>query len=217
MKMDQWLNNMNRRFARHAIVNLMNYIVGGMALVFVADIVFSQQQGYSLTAVLDFDKAAILSGQVWRIITFVFVPPESGSLFAIISMYLFWLIGGSLETSWGAFRFNVFYFCGAISSMLVGLLSGYATNYYLNLSLFLAFAILYPDFELRMFFFLPIKVKYLAMLDAALLIMSLFTSDWPGRLALLISLLNILLFFGSNFIDRIKNLRRRREYRKYFK
>lgn len=215
--MEKLLNKLNRKFGRYAITNLMNYAVGGMAVVFIADFIFSMNMGYSLSALLAFDKAAILSGQVWRVLTFALVPPSSGLFFTLLSMYLFWLIGGALESHWGAFRFNVFYLFGVLGTMLAGFITGYATNYYLNLTLFLAFAMVYPDYQLMLFFMLPIQVKYLAILDAVLLLWMLVTAGWPAKIALLISLANILLFFGKTFVDRMKNLRRRQQYRKNFK
>lgn len=217
MKIENLLNRMNRKLGRYAISNLMTYVVGGMAVVFIMDQFIRPASGASLSMLLSFDRAAILSGQVWRVLTFALVPPSSGMLFTLLALYLFWLIGNGLENHWGAFRFNVFYFFGILTTMLAGLLTGYATNYYLNLSMFLAFAMIYPDFQLMLFFVLPIKIKYLAILDALALLWMLITASWPAKIALLVSLANILLFFGGQFWDRLKNIYRRHQYRKNFK
>lgn len=144
----------------------MMIIVFGMAAVYLFDLLFYPVNHISLSSLLAFDRSAILRGQIWRIVTFVFIPPNSSPFFIFLSLYFYWLIGSSLENQWGAFRFNVFYLCGVIGTMLFGFITGYATNYYLNLSLFFAFALIFPDFQLMLFFILPVKVKYLALLDA---------------------------------------------------
>ncbi len=208
--LDKW----NRKLGRYAISNLMLYIVAGMALVYVADLALSMTKGISLVSLLAFDKAAILRGEVWRVLTFVLLPPDSSILFILFALYFYWLIGSALENQWGSFRFNVFYFCGVLCTILSGLITGYATNQYLNLSLFFAFALLYPDFQIMLFFMLPIKIKYLAILDAVFFLVSFIFSSWPGRIALLIALANIALFFGRDFINMIRNWDRRRRFRR---
>ena len=208
--LDKW----NRKLGRYAISNLMLYIVAGMALVYVADLALSMTKGISLVSLLAFDKAAILRGEVWRVLTFVLLPPDSSILFILFALYFYWLIGSALENQWGSFRFNVFYFCGVLCTILSGLITGYATNQYLNLSLFFAFALLYPDFQIMLFFMLPIKIKYLAILDAVFFLVSFIFSSWPGRIALLIALANVALFFGRDFINMIRNWDRRRRFRR---
>ena len=132
-------------------------------------------------------------------------------------MYFYWLIGSGLEREWGSFRFNVFYLCGAIGTILSGLITGYVGNTYLNFSLFLAFALLYPDFQVMLFFILPVKMKWLAWLDVAFLALEFLRSSWSGKLAILFAFANILLFFGKDFWQFFQNQIRRYQYRKKMK
>lgn len=207
------LDRLSRKLERIAVQSLMKYIVIGMGIVFFLDIIFSG----AFSQLLMFSKTGIMSGQIWRLISFIFVPPPSSPLFIIFALYFYWMIGEALEGAWGTARFNLFYIIGILGTILSGLITGYASNQYLNLSLFIASAILYPDFELLLFFILPIKVKWLAIIDAAFFAWSLIVSRWPERIALLVSLVNIALFFGPDLYNRIYNWRRRRQWRNYFR
>ena len=209
-----FLDKLNRKYGRHSIRNLMAIIVAGMAAVFVVDLILTPSKGISLSSFLVFDRAAILQGQIWRVLSFIFIPGETNIIFVVFALYFYWLIGSALESYWGSFRFNVFYLIGVLATIVIGFISGYATNMYLNLSLFFAFALIYPDFEIRLFFFIPIKIKYLAFLDAALFLLSLIMVNWQTKLCILIALANVILFFGRDFITRIKNIRRRMKYRR---
>ena len=162
-----WLDKLERKFRKFSIPNLMNLILVGMAVVFLSDIFLSVQYGTTLSSYLYFSRSAIFHGEVWRILSFLFIPINSSPIWILFSMYFYWLIGSGLEREWGSFRFNVFYLCGAIGTILSGLITGYVGNTYLNFSLFLAFALLYPDFQVMLFFILPVKMKWLAWLDVA--------------------------------------------------
>ena len=206
------LRKMERKLGRFAIPNLMLIIVIGTALVWLLETIVYQQTGMVIRNWLVFNRQAIFKGEVWRLITFIFLPEDTNLMYLAIGLYLNWLIGDALETEWGSFRFNLFYFSGILGSMLSGLITGFATNYYLNLSLFLAFAILNPNFKLYLFFFLPIKVKWLALLDGVLLLLQFMLPIWQLRIALLMSLVNLILFFGKSVLDKMKNFFRRRKY-----
>ncbi|HBP38990.1 MAG TPA: hypothetical protein DD640_09690 [Clostridiales bacterium] len=208
------LSRMDRKLGKYAIRNLMTIIVAGMGIVFLLDLFSS---GFGLSSYLAFSKPDILRGQIWRIVTFAFIPPPSSLLFILFSLYFYWLLGSALKNEWGAFKFNIFYFCGMLGTVIAGLITGYATNFFLNMSLFFAFAILFPHFELRLFFFIPIEVRYLAYLNAAYFVYLLVVNPWPGRVALVVSLLNIALFFGGDVINRIKQARRRAEWKRNFR
>ncbi len=209
----KWLNKLERKYGKYAIPNLMTVIIFGMGLVFLLDTFTAANPNnvYTLSSLLAFDRAAIAQGQIWRIITFLFIPPESSPLWIIFSLYFYWLIGRALESQWGSFRFNVYYFIGAIGTIIAGLIMGVTENTYLNLSLFLAFAVLFPDFEVLLFFFIPIKMKWLAYLDGALLLISLIITSLPYKIAILMSLLNFSVFFGKDLIQRIKYFIRRKK------
>ena len=208
------LDKLDRKFGRYALRNLMLIIVIGTALVWFLETIIVGKTGTSIIGYLYFDREAVFRGEVWRIFTFVFIP-DSYSLFSLaLGLYIDWFIGNALEKEWGAFRFDLFYLCGWIGAVLSGLILGYATNEYLHLSMFLAFALLYADFTLYLFFVIPVKVKWLAIIDVVLLIVLFILGTWPSRLALLMSLFNIVLFFGGGVLRSIKQRRRRKKWQK---
>lgn len=211
--MKAWFDKLSRKMRFLAIPSLMKYIVICMGAVFVMNLVFNGM----LSGYLIFDKAAIFAGQVWRLISFIFIPINSSPLFIIFALYFYWMIGEALESEWGVAKFNIFYLTGMIGTIIAGLITGFATNHFLNLSLFFAFAILFPNIELRLFFVLPVKVKWLAYLDAAYFAFLLVISDWPQRIALLVSVANIVLFFWDDARTRIVNIKRKREWRNHFR
>jgi hypothetical protein len=151
----------------------------------------------------------VLRGQFWRIITLTMLPPGTNTLTVVFSLYLYWIIGSALNNRWGSFRFNLFYLCGVAGSVLSGLITGMTTNEYLNLSLFFAFAILYPDFQLLLFFILPVKMKYLAILNAAFFFISFFRVPLSHQIAMITALLNLALFFWRDIIRLAKQYTRR--------
>ena len=211
--MRNWIDKVASKMRRIAVPGLMKYIVISMGAVFVLDLLFAGM----LSSLLAFSRAGIMAGQVWRVISFVFIPINSSPLFIVFALYFYWMIGGALENEWGVARFNLFYLTGIVGTIVAGLITGFATNHYLNLSLFFAFAILFPNVELRLFFILPVKVKWLAYVNAAYFAWQLIVSTWPMRAALLVSVANIALFFWPDFYNRIKNARRRREWRNHFR
>lgn len=202
--MERFLSRLEKKMGRFYISGLMMIIVFGMAGVFLLDLFFSR----SVTAsdLLSFNKALILQGQVWRLVTFVFIPEGTSPIFIFFTLYFYYLIGTALENRWGSRRFNLYYLIGILGADLGGMLTGYGTSHYLNLSLFLAFACLYPDFEILLFFVLPVKIKYIAYLDIAYLAYRLFFLSWAGRGSVLLSFLPFFLFFGEDLFFRAKRL-----------
>ena len=196
-----WINKLDRKFGRGGIPHLMYYVTATMLAVFLIELLVPQ---LGIAGWLYFDRTLILQGQLWRLITFAFLPPSSSVLWIVLSLYFYCLIGNALESEWGTFRFNIFYLCGLLGNILAGFITGSAVNSVLNLSLFLAFAILYPNYQVMLFFIIPIKVKYLALLDAVYFAVQLIFGSWTVRLAVVVSLLNILLFFGGDFFNTIR-------------
>ncbi|HIU32032.1 MAG TPA: rhomboid family intramembrane serine protease [Candidatus Caccousia avistercoris] len=211
-----WIDRLERKGRRLAIPNLMFIISGGMLLVYIFSLMFPQLQ-----SLLSLNRAMLFQGQVWRLVTFLFIPPASSPLWILFNLYFYCLLGRALETQWGVFRFNLFYFTGALGAVAAALLSGYGSNSYLNLSLFLAFAAFYPDYKLMVFFFLPIKVKYLAAVDVLFFVVSLVLGSWADRAAILMSVINVILFFGGSGLKHLKTQmgywKTRRNFRKYMK
>ncbi len=199
--MKKWLYRLEYKYGRNAIPNLMLTVVIGMALVYVADLL---NPTIHLSSYLYLSREALLRGQVWRLLTFIFLPPNSRPLFIVLSLYFYYWIGGSLEHTWGSFRFNIYYLFGVIGAIVACFITGSADNFYLNMSLFFAFAVLYPDMQVMLFFIIPIKIKWLALLDAVLFVFMFIVGSWPTRLAIIMSLINFFLFFGPDFISRIR-------------
>lgn len=213
---ESWLDKLDRKFGRHAIPNLMTILTVCTVAAWALDYIMYFQTGMSFSSFLVFNRDLIFQGQVWRVLTFLFIPPQGNVILSALMLYFYWMIGSALEREWGDFRFNLYYLFGFVGAILSGLITGYATSEYINLSLFLAFAILNPNYPVRLFFLIPIPVKFLAIVDGLFLVWRLIMESWPGRVAIAFSLLNLLLFFGGNLFRRIKNLRRQKEYRDSF-
>lgn len=217
----KWIYRFEYKFGRHAIENLMYYIVGGMAVVFIMDIIFSMSGIFddetSLYSLLCFNRAMIFKGQVWRLVSFIFLPPDSSMLFMIFALYFYYHIGTSLESAWSSFRFNMYYFVGVICTVIFGLITGFTTNSYLNLSLFFAYAMLFPDNQLYVFFVIPVKIKYLALLDAAFFVLSFIYVGFAYKIALIVAVGNFLLFFWDDIINAIKSAYSQYKVRRSFR
>ncbi len=210
-----WLNKLERKFGRWAVPNFMLTVVIGMAIVYVLNMFFP---AYNITNFLALIPAQIARGQVWRLITFIFIPPSASPVFVVFALYFYYSIGTALENSWGSFKFNIFYLLGVIGAIVASLLTGYATNTYLNLSLFFAFAILYPDTQFLLFFVIPVKAKYLAVVDAVLYVVTFISSNsWSTRAAIIAALVNIAIFFGGDVIRYMKRQNAYRATRRNFK
>lgn len=200
-----WLNKLERKFGRYAIHNLTLYLIGGYIIGFGAYMFVP-----NLLNLLTLEPAYILHGQIWRIISWVLIPP-SGNIFATVIMMLFYYsLGTALERTWGAFRYNVYIFSGilftVIGAFLLYLIVGvdavgygvFFSTYYINMSIFLAFAVSYPDMEVLLYFILPIKMKWMALVYAALTIYDLVRGNLFTRIAIIASLLNFIVFFLSS-------------------
>jgi len=208
------LDQIELRVGRYrGIRNLINIIIAAMAAVYVADF-FAPTLGFYPSGYLAFDRAAILRGQIWRLVTFVITPPNTSMLFIVMQLLFIHFTGQMLQRHWGTLRFNLFYFTGMIGSLIAGLITGYATSYYVNLSMFLAVAILYPTMQVNFYGIFPIRMKWLALIDLLFLLPGLINGTWGERIAIIVSLANVALFFYDRFIRGIKEAKRRYEWKK---
>ncbi len=204
----KWLYKLDYKYGKYYIPRLMLIIVIGMAAVFLLG-----TAGLPVSQYLSLTREALFSGQVWRLVTFLFIPESTSIFWVLFLLYFYYSIGTSLEQIWGGFRFNFYYFTGAIGAIIACLITGTGTNYYLNLSLFLAFATLMPDTEFRLFFILPIKAKYLALVDVAFLVYGVASAFGFGGVqyglaslaALAVSLIHYLIFFWHDFTTMIRD------------
>lgn len=180
------------------IIAMCNIFVYGVEM-FVPDV--------NLASWFAFSSAAVLKGQIWRLITFVFIPPSYEVLWLLLACYFYYWVGRVLENEWGKLKFNIFYLVGMAATMIYCWLSGaYGTAFYLNLSLFFAYATLFPEQRIMLFFVIPVKVKYIAIVEAALFFVlpMLQFSTFPNNLIPLTAILNYLLFFYKDIIKMFK-------------
>ena len=201
-----FLNKLQRKYGKFAIPNLMLHITILNAIVYISAFISDSLFGnFDLISYMRLYPQLVMQGQIWRIITFVFVPPLSGILLTAIALYFYYFIGSSLERTWGSFKFTVYYLLGILLSAAASMISGFPIDgTYLNLSLFFAFAMLYPNMEILFFFVIPMKIKYLAYIDAAFYAYMLIRGSGSERIAIIGSLLNFLLFFGTDIYKFIK-------------
>lgn len=225
----RWLYKLEYKYGRYYIPNLMFFVVCGMVVVFVLDMFFGNMNSptiQSASSILALDTGKILQGQLWRLITFIFIPEVGSPFLAFIHLYFFYMIGRLLEQNWGGFRLNLFYLIGILGTILGsflshlvlslvygGSVSAYGSNMFLNMSLFLALATLMPDTKFLLFFFIPVKAKWLALFEAVVFVIwplvdSFFINPIYGLYQLIImvcSLLNYVVFFGPDWVQRIRD------------
>lgn len=195
------LNQLERKLYKFRIQPFFSYIVFAMAGIYLIDLFFPQ---FFLISRMMLFTPAVYAGEIWRLITFIIIPPDGSILQTALTLYFYYFVGTALENRWGPRRFLLFYAIGVISATIAALITGRGTNLYLNLSLFFAFAILYPDFQLLLFLVLPIKVKWLALLNGLYYLYGFVNGNWAIRVAILFSLANLLLFFGGDIYNHLR-------------
>ena len=185
-----FLSKLERKFGKYAIRNLPAIIIALYAAGYAISM-FMPELLYYLTLRPDL----ILRGQVWRVVSWILVPPGSFDIFTIVMLYFYFSIGRTLEYTWGAFRFNVYIFSGIIFTVIGAFLLyfiggglGYFSTYYINMSIFLAASVL--------------------------------SGGWADRIAILASLMNFIVFFlMTRNMSRYspKQRKRRQEFQKSVK
>ena len=202
--MKNWLDKMERRFGRYAIRNLTMYLLAGYAIGYLLSFTMPQLLTY-----FTLEPALILKGQVWRLLSWVIIPPNDNIIFVIFMMLLYYSLGNTLENYWGAFRYNVYIFSGILFTVigafivngLIGGVTGFGSlysTYYINMSIFLACASIMPDYQLLLYGIIPIKMKWLAILDVVLLAVDAVQGGLIIRIVIIASLLNFIIFFFCN-------------------
>jgi hypothetical protein len=211
------LSRLERKLSRFAIPNLTVILIIGQVFMYLAH-QLNAPNGVDVLDKIRFYPGLVLAGDFWRVITFLFDPPTPNLIFAFFFWYLFYLMGSTLEANWGAFRYNVFLLIGYLASLAmafavhfsVGGLGIPANNGFLYGTIFLAFARLYPDFVLYIFFVLPVKIKWLALLQWIGYGFGFIVADnWMARGMIAASVLNFLLFFGRDIWQDVKQGHRR--------
>ncbi len=199
-----FLYKLERKLGKYSIPHLMTYIIGaygvGLVLYFIAPGILSY---------LSLEPYYILRGQIWRLVSWIFIPSDV-SIFALIMLLFYYQIGTQLEYYWGTFKFNLYMFGGLFFTDVAALIlygimyaiyhtaipmSGLFSTSYINLSLFLAFAVCFPEMEVRLYFLIPIKMKWLALVYALISLYEIVSSGWVTRTAIIASLLNFIIFY----------------------
>ena len=209
----KFLDRLERKHPNWGINNLMMHITILTGIIFIVSIFRSDILYY-----LYLSREGILNLQLWRLITFVLMPPTYSFLWIIFALYLYYFIGSALESTWGTLKFNAYYLLSMLGTILAAMLFGgnFYTGFYVNLSMFLAFAYLYPEHEFVLFFILPVKVKYLALIDVIFLLISFISGGLTTKISIIASLTGFIIFFGKDFYLRIKMWIRRQKYRNKF-
>ena len=206
------IDSLERRFGRFAISHLIRGIVILNALVFIVSLL-----NPGILSWLTLNVAAVEKGEYWRLLTYIFIPSTRPSFFVIFYLWFLWSVGDGLEEAWGAFRVNLFYIVGMLGTTLAALNFGADfSNSILNTSLFFAFAWFYPNIQFYLLFIIPVKVKWIAWISAALLGFQFLISTNSYRMALIAALSNYALFFGPQIIRDARQRREAAERRKKF-
>ena len=210
-----WLDKLERKFGRYAISNLTVYLLAGYVIGEAIIYLMPDLLGWIVL-----EPALILRGQVWRIISWVLVPPTTRPISLLFLILLYYSLGTALERTWGAFRYNIYIFSGILFTVvavfaLYGILYaiygmelplsavGLVSTNYITMSIFLAFAAIYPDMEVMLYFILPIKMKWMALVYVVMALYYFITGGIVNRVAIAASLLNFVIFFLSS-----RNMRR---------
>ena len=188
----RWLDRLERRLGFLALPGLAALLAGMNAAVGLLTL-FKPEFPERLLL----DPAAILSGEIWRAATFLFIPAQTTPLWLAVWVILIYYLMRALERAWGEFRFTIYLLAGAAATTAASLASGLClSSGPLQLSVFLAFARLNGEMELLLFFILPVKVRQLALLAWLWAAWTLLFAGWTARIAVLAGLANYALFFG---------------------
>ncbi len=191
------LDRIVRRLERYAVPNLTGLLIAGQVIFYVAGFA-----GVPVAARCALIPRLALEGEWWRFATFLFIPPQTNPVFACLGWYLFYFMGNAVEARWGAFRYDLFLLAGCTLTLAAAFAAPVrlVTNIFLGGSVFLAFAFLYPDLEINLFFILPVRMRWLAWLSCLGYGWELLAGDGPTRLCVLASLGNVLLFFRTDIL-----------------
>jgi len=200
------LDKLQRRFGHWAVPNVTVGLILGQVFVYMVE---TAQPGRIPNLALI--PALVFQGEFWRLFSFVFEPPVTHPIWALLFWYVFYLMGSALEHTWGAFRYNMYLLLGWAATVGASLLApeSPASVGFLQGSVFLAFAWLYPEFVFYIFFILPVKVKWLALLAWIGYLLAFLAGDWVDKVLIVASVANFFVFFGKRIALRVRAGRRR--------
>ena len=228
------LEKLEKKFGRYAINTLIIYLLIGYAIGYLLQ--FGQRfTGVGYINYLTLEPYYILRGQVWRLISWVIIPPDTSVIWAVIMFMLYYQLGTTLERTWGAFRFNVYIFGGMLFTVLgafivfaiyggsipTGFIGMTTSTYYINLSIFLAFSTCFPDMQVLLYFIIPIKMKWMSIFYLVIIgyevVKYLVAGAFFAAVPIIASLLNFFIFFMmTRNMSRFnpKDIHRRAEFKR---
>lgn len=235
------MSKFEKKFGKYAIENLTLFIIAAYVIGYVL-LMLDSRYDWNIMVYLSLDPYSILHGEIWRLFTWILIPPSTLDFFTIIMLFFYYSIGTALERTWGAYRYNVYVFSGMGFTILSSFLYlGYLyltgadaaaismstlvyslsfSTYYINLSIFLAFAATYPDAQVLLMFVIPVKMKWMAILDIILLVVEFFAGAVAVKFVVGAALLNFAVFYftGRNMSHMTpKQIKRRSEFRQEVK
>ena len=199
-----WFDKMEKKVGRYAISNLTLYLLIAYGIGYMTRFLMPE-----LLQWLTLEPGLILKGQIWRIVSWIFVAPAEKPIYFLLMVWLYYSLGTTLERTWGTFRYNVYIFSGILFTVIgafalyfiagTGMIGygGLFSTYYINMSIFLAFAVSYPDMELLLYFIIPIKMKWMAIVYAVFILYDFIAGNFISRVTIAASLLNFVVFFLS--------------------
>lgn len=212
------LNKLERKFGKYAIPNLMYYVV----ILYAIGLIISQLAPQVYIEYLMLDASKILRGQIWRVVTFMMWPMSGGILINVVMMYCYYNLGRTLEYIWGTFRFNLYFFMGVLGHVLAAIIIYLVlgrvyplTTEYLNFSLFMAYALTFPEQHFLLFWVVPIKAKWLAAFNAAYFVYGFIFGGAAAKIAIAMSMFNVIVYFfmtkGSRYSP--KEIKRKQQFK----
>jgi hypothetical protein len=212
----KWLERAEKRFHWIAIPNLGIFIIALQAMGFVFLWIKSGSDPYAADSwkrLLELNPQAVLAGEIWRVVTFLTIP-LSNDIWMIFVLWFLYFVFGSLGRAWGDFKLTVYFLIAWVGAVVASLVFKVPVESFLFIetTFFFALATLIPDYEISILLVLPVKIKWVALFSATLMILiPLLVGDWAYRLYVLIASMNYLLFFGPGFIQKIRlEMKRRR-------
>lgn len=222
-----FLQKIERKYGRYVVPGLTNYII---ATYIVGYILYVINPGW--LEYITLEPGLILQGQIWRLVSWVLIPPGSPNIFTIITLLFYYSVGMTLERTWGGFRYNVYIFGGLIFTVIgaffayliakaglpagsIPLVGGAFSTYYISMSVYLAFALTYPDMQVLLYLVIPVKMKWMGFIYVAFIVYDCINMSWAGRVAVIASLLNFMVFFMMTRNYRELSLRERRRKKEF--
>lgn len=223
------VSKIERKFGKYSIRNLTLYLIIGYGIGYLL-LIFQPKILFMLTL----DPAAVMHGQVWRLVTWIITPPTFGvDIFTFIMLFFYYSIGNLLERTLGTFLYNLYMFSSMLFTMAGMMIAhilcvyvfhynyysviNYASTYYILLSIFLAIAACYPDMSVLYAMIIPIKMKYLSILYVLIIVYYFIHETFMGRVNIAMSLVSFVIFYlSTKNIRRFspKQMKRRRNYNK---